>query len=64
MWQSGMHEGTVKLSTGHLLLRDGKIMGGEFIADMNSISITDIPSHEPVPRRRLRNHLKSEDFLC
>jgi len=63
MLQSGKHEGTVNLSAGYLELIEGRIVGGKFIADMNSIAITDIPKHEPVPRNRLRDHLKSEDFF-
>lgn len=63
MWQTRKHEGTVNLSEGYLLLDNGQIIGGHIIADMNSIAITDIPEHETVPRRRLRNHLKSDDFF-
>lgn len=63
MWQSGKHEGTVNLRQGYLLLKDRQLLGGQFIADMNSIAITDIPKHEKIPRRRLRNHLKSDDFF-
>ena len=63
MWQTGKHEGTVDLSEGYLLMKNGDLKGGQFIADMYSIAIADIPEHEPVPRRRLRNHLKSDDFF-
>ena len=63
MWQSGKHEGTVNLSAGYLLFKGSRIVGGKVVADMNSIVITDIPKHESVPRERLRNHLKSEDFF-
>jgi polyisoprenoid-binding protein YceI len=30
---------------------------------MSTISVTDIPQHEPVPRKRLNEHLKSSDFF-
>jgi len=63
MWQTGKHEGTVNLSEGYLSFENGQIIGGQFVADMNSIAITDIPKHEPIPRRNLRNHLKSDDFF-
>lgn len=63
MWQSGKHEGTLNLSKGYLLFEDDQLIGGQFVADMNSIAITDIPKHDPIPRRNLRNHLKSEDFF-
>lgn len=63
MWESGKHEGTINLVEGYLLLKNGQIAGGYFVADMNSIAITDIPVSDPVPRKRLRNHLESEDFF-
>lgn len=63
MWESGKHEGTVNLKKGYLSYMGDQIVGGHFIADMSTIAVTDIPKHEPVLRRRLRNHLKSEDFL-
>lgn len=63
MWETGKHEGTVNLGEGYLLLKNGQIAGGHFVADMNSIAITDIPASDPVPRKRLRNHLESEDFF-
>lgn len=63
MWETGKHEGTVNLKNGYLSYENGHIVGGHFVADMNSIVITDIPKHEPVPRRRLRGHLKSDDFF-
>lgn len=60
----GKHEGTVDLKSGYLILSGEDISGGEFIIDMHSIDVTDIPEHEPVPRRNLINHLKSEDFFA
>ena len=63
MWQSGKHEGTVSLNSGYLTVKGDRITGGKFVADMNTITVTDIPEDDPVPRRRLRNHLKSEDFF-
>lgn len=63
MWQSGKHEGTVTLGDGYLIFTGDHLRGGKFVADMNTIAVTDIPKDDPVPRRRLRNHLKSEDFF-
>jgi polyisoprenoid-binding protein YceI len=62
-WGLGSHEGTVALRRGVLCVRNGRIVGGEFVADMTSIEVTDIPADDPVPRRRLRDHLLSEDFF-
>ncbi len=33
---------------------------GAFRIDMNAIEVTDIPASDPVPRRRLRDHLRSD----
>lgn len=59
----GKHEGTVKIKSGYFETKDGRLYGGKIILDMNTIIVTDIPEHEPVPRRRLNNHLKSDDFF-
>jgi hypothetical protein len=62
-WGLGSHEGTVRLGAGEVCVRDGRIVGGIFVADMTTIEVTDIPADDPVPRRRLRDHLLSEDFF-
>ncbi|MGN8225137.1 YceI family protein [Gracilimonas sp. BCB1] len=60
---SDSHEGTLKLREGRLELKNGLLEGGYFIADMHSITVTDIPESDPVPRRYLTEHLESEDFF-
>lgn len=60
---SDSHEGILKLREGHLELEGGMLTGGYFIADMYSITVTDIPKSDPVPRRYLTEHLESEDFF-
>lgn len=60
----GKHEGTVRLSSGHIDLCDGALVGGRFTVDMASIEVTDIPASDPVPRARLRTHLLSDDFFA
>ncbi|MEO9886770.1 MAG: YceI family protein [Balneola sp.] len=59
----GKHEGIVEIKSGYFDTKGGRLYGGEIILDMNTIMVTDIPEHEPVPRRRLNNHLKSDDFF-
>lgn len=59
----GKHEGDIKLIEGEFLVSKEKLIGGHFLVDMNTINVTDIPEHEPVPRRNLINHLKSQDFF-
>ncbi|MBO6586665.1 MAG: YceI family protein [Gracilimonas sp.] len=60
---SDSHEGILKLREGHLELDGGQLTSGYFIADMHSITVTDIPKSDPVPRRYLTEHLESEDFF-
>lgn len=55
------HAGTLKLSSGTMLVKDGIIQGGSFIIDMNSVRITDLmPDYGG---KDLEDHLKSPDFL-
>jgi polyisoprenoid-binding protein YceI len=63
-WGMGKHEGTVRLKAGAFCVKQGQVLHGWFEADMRSIDITDIPASEPEPRRRLREHLLSEDFFA
>lgn len=60
----GKHEGEIKLQEGQLLVKKGQLTGGYFVVDMQSITVTDIPEDDPIPRRNLTNHLKSEDFFA
>lgn len=59
----GKHEGIVQLQSAYFLTDGERIKRGGFTVDMNSIRVTGIPAHEPVPRRRLNDHLKSVDFF-
>lgn len=59
----GKHEGEVGLQNGMFFTNGTVITGGFFSVNMEAITVTDIPEHEIVPRRRLINHLKSEDFF-
>lgn len=56
----GKHTGNISLSGGEIQVEEGKLIGGEFIIDMNSIQVTDI---EGEPAERLTAHLKTEDFF-
>lgn len=59
----GKHEGTVVLQFGELCVRQSQIVRAGFVADMRSIQITDIPAHETVPRKLVRDHLMGENFF-
>lgn len=60
----GSHAGTLRAARGWLR-RDptGLLIGGEVVVPLASLAVTDIPATDPVPRRRLREHLLAEDFF-
>ena len=57
---TGKHTGTVKVKNGNLTWDDGKLTGGSFEIDMNSITDTDL---EGEYAGKLVGHLKSDDFF-
>lgn len=59
---TGTHYGTLAIKDGKLYLKDGKLLGGEFTLDMNSIIVDDIEA--PEMNANLVGHLKSADFFA
>lgn len=59
----GSHAGEVRLADGFIMIHQNTIVAGRFTIDMTTIEVTDIPESDPVPRRRLREHLLDEDFF-
>lgn len=59
----GYHQGIVKMKEGKVKLVDQKLVGGYVIMDLTTITCTDIPDSDPVPKRKLENHLKGEEFF-
>lgn len=57
---TGSHEGNIALKNGALTFKEGKLVGGEFTIDMNSIENTDL---EGEYKAKLEGHLKSDDFF-
>lgn len=57
---TGSHEGTINLKDGYFEMEDGKLIGGEFRADMTSIIVTDL---EGDSKGKLEGHLNSDDFF-
>lgn len=55
------HEGTLKLTSGSVIVKDGVIESGSFVIDINSIRVTDIKSAKG--RKDLEDHLKNDDFF-
>ncbi len=56
----GKHTGTIALREGQCIVDDGKLKGGRFIIDMNSIQVTDLSGETAT---KLANHLKTADFF-
>jgi len=58
---TGNHTGTIKLSSGELLLDESNIRQGNFEIDLSSITATDVT--DPASNKKLVDHLKSDDFF-
>lgn len=56
----GSHTGTISLESGALEFDGEKLVGGEFLVNMSSISATDL---EGEYKDKLDGHLKSDDFF-
>lgn len=59
----GLHQGLVSIKEGKVKMKNHKLVGGYFIIDMTTIVCTDIPDSDPIPKKKLENHLKGEDFF-
>ena len=65
-WQAtelvgGGHNGYILLTKGAMTVNQGQITGGEFIIDMNSITVVDLKPGEG--KEDLEAHLKDSDFF-
>lgn len=56
----GKHHGTIKFKTGSLNIENGKLVGGSFDVDMNTIDNIDQTGEN---KANLVGHLKSADFF-
>ena len=59
---TGSHTGTIAIERGVLDVANGKIVGGSFIIDMTTITVTDIPA-EDKKNEKLKKHLSNADFF-
>ena len=50
------HTGTIGLKEGDVTVNEGKVVGGNFVIDMNTITVTDIT--DPEMKASLEGHLK------
>lgn len=64
-WQGkkigGQHEGNIQIKSGSLELNGDKIVAGNFVVDMTSITCTDLKDESY--KQKLVGHLKSDDFF-
>ena len=58
---TGQHNGVISIKSGSFMAEDGK-MGGQFVIDMTSIVVKDIPMDNEY-NGKLTGHLKSADFF-
>ena len=58
---TGQHEGTIKIKSGSLEIKNNKISSGNFVIDMNTISCSDL--EDAGYNQKLVGHLKSDDFF-
>lgn len=56
------HSGKIKLKDGKVEMKEGKLVGGQFTADMASLSNDDL-KEKPDYQKKLEGHLKSDDFF-
>ena len=58
---TGTHFGTLSVQDGSVFIKDGKLLGGKFVMNMNSIVVLDIK--DETMNANLVGHLKSADFF-
>ena len=59
---TGTHNGTVAIKNGTFEVKEGKLVGGNFVFDLNAITVLDIPA-EDEGNGKLKGHLESGDFF-
>lgn len=57
----GKHNGMIQLESGFLEMKDDKMVSGNFVVDMTSITNLDLTNEET--NQKLVGHLKSDDFF-
>jgi polyisoprenoid-binding protein YceI len=59
---TGRHYGNIMLSDGSVTIKEGNIVGGKFVFDLNEITITDLKDDQE-NHQKLVGHLQSDDFF-
>jgi len=58
---TGQHSGRISFQDGVLTMKKGKVTGGTFTVDMNTLTVTDLKAGEG--KEKLEGHLKADDFF-
>jgi polyisoprenoid-binding protein YceI len=58
---NGQHFGTIKVSGGELMVKDGQLLSGKVTLDMTSVAVLDLK--DPNEKSDLESHLKDTDFF-
>ena len=58
--EASSHDGTVNVKSGNLVLKNGAVVGGDFVLDMKSINATDLSGEY---QTKLNDNLKNGDFF-
>lgn len=58
---TGEHSGTINFSSGTLVFAKKQLKGGVFVADMTSLTVTDLQPGKG--KEGLEKHLKNDDFF-
>jgi polyisoprenoid-binding protein YceI len=59
---TGKHDGKIKVKKGTMVFEGTEWVGGEFVIDMTSITVSDIKN--PENNKKLEGHLKNADFFA
>jgi len=57
----GEHQGNIQIKSGYIELKDDKIVAGNFVVDMTTITVTDLKDEGY--NQKLVGHLSSDDFF-
>ena len=57
---TGQHEGTIAFASGSIAFKSKKVVGGNFVVNMKTISCTDLTGEY---KDKLDGHLKADDFF-
>ncbi|MCS6820293.1 MAG: YceI family protein [Microscillaceae bacterium] len=58
---TGKHNGTFKIKEGTINVKDGQVVGGAYVIDLNSLKVLDLKDEKQ--NADLTGHLKSKDFF-